>query len=345
MTLKIDGRDISAQVKPGADKHPNCIRTVFLYFLLAGAFLFSACSPKPFRLVLLPDTQTYTRLYPEIFESQTKWIASQADSIDFVLQQGDITDNNVDSQWAVAVTSMSMLDGKVPYTVAPGNHDIGKNSDVRNTDLFNKYFPFAKYSAMEGFGGVFKTGEMDNSWHTFKAGGLSWLILSLEFAPRNSVLSWAGRIIEDHPRHKIIINTHAYMYSDDSRMAPPDKWTPVAYGIWKDTGDNTPNDGEQIWDKLAGKYRNVMFVFSGHVLNDGTGKLVSTGVHGNKVYQLLANYQQGVIGAVKGGNGFLRIVSLDPKGKTIDVKSYSPYLKQYKVEDDQQFTFEGVSFR
>ncbi len=309
------------------------------------SFLFlSACSPKPFKLVLFPDTQTYTRLHPAIFNSQAEWVVRNADSITFVLHQGDITDNNVDPQWQVAATAMSKIDGKVPYTFVPGNHDIGKNADVRNTDLMNKYFPFTKYSLMEGFGGVFEPGKMDNSWHTFKAGGISWLILSLEFAPRNSVLSWAGRIIEAYPRHKVIINTHAYMYSDDSRMAPPDKWTPVAYGIFKDTGDNTPNDGEQIWEKLAGKYKNVMFVFSGHVLNDGTGQLVSKGIHGNTVYQMLANYQQGVVGSVNGGNGYLRIVKLDPKRRRIEVKSYSPYLNQFKTEADHQFTFEEVKF-
>ncbi len=320
------------------------MRINILFGVMCLLVCLSACSQKSFKLVLFPDTQTYTRLHPNIFNAQTEWVVRNSDSITFVLHQGDITDNNVEPQWRVAADAMNMIDGKVPYTIVPGNHDIGKNADVRNTDLLNKYFPFAKYSKMEGFGGAFEIGKMDNSWHTFKAGGLSWLILSLEFAPRNSVLSWAGRIIEDHPRHKVIINTHAYMYSDDSRMAPPDKWTPGAYGIGKDTGDNAPNDGEQIWEKLAGKYKNVMFVFSGHVLNDGTGKLVSKGVHGNTVYQLLANYQQGVLGSVNGGNGFLRIIKLDPKGKRIQVKSYSPYLDQFKTESDHEFTFEDVTF-
>ena len=35
-------------------------------------------------------------------------------------------------------------------------------------------------------------------------------------------------------------------------------------------------------------------VFSGHVLHSGTGQLVSAGVHGSHVYQMLANYQSGV---------------------------------------------------
>lgn len=87
-----------------------------------------------------------------------------------------------------------------------------------------------------------------------------------------------------------------------------------------------------------------MFVFSGHVLNDGTGMLVSEGIHGNKVYQMLANYQGGVEGTENGGNGFLRLIKIDPRNSTISVQTYSPYVNKYKTESDQQFTFEKVKF-
>lgn len=312
--------------------------------LLALLLLTGCSSTKPFNIVLLPDTQTYTRSYPEVFHSQTEWIANRADSIAFVLHQGDITDDNVEKQWLVAREALNKLDGKVPYTFIPGNHDMGKIADVRDTKLFNTYFPYEKYSKAKHFGGAFEPGKMDNTWHTFKAGGMNWLILSLEFGPRNNVLEWAGKIIEQHPRHKVIINTHAYMYSDDTRMGEGDSWLPQGYGIGKATGEESVNNGEQIWDKLAGKYKNVLLVFSGHVLHDGTGALVSKGMHGNNVYQMLANYQHGVRGSSKGGNGFLRILSIDPANKRISIKSYSPYLNEYKTELDQQFRFEEVDF-
>src|SRR5690606_42087534 len=67
------------------------------------------------------------------------------------------------------------------------------------------------------FGGAFEPGSMENTYHTFHAGGLDWLIVSLEFGTRNGVLQWAGEVIEAHPDHKVIINTHDYMYSDDTR--------------------------------------------------------------------------------------------------------------------------------
>ena len=100
-----------------------------------------------------------------------------------------------------------------------------------------------------------------------------------------------------------------------------------------------------MWDKLVSKYPNILFVFSGHVLNGGVGTLVSTGDHGNKVYQMLANFQDGVKDSNRGQTGFLRIVDIDVKKKQIRVETYSPYLKEYRVDDKNRFTFEGVNFK
>lgn len=320
-----------------------------LFTLVLLLIVFSSGRKKSsFTLVLLPDTQTYTENYPEIFKSQTGWIAENAKDISFVLHQGDITDDNNEPQWKVAVESLTMMDGKVPYTFVPGNHDTsdGGNAVDRNNSMLNKYLPYSKYSKLPNFGGAFVAGDMTNTWHTFKAGGYNWLILSLEFGPRNKVLDWAAGVIEKHPKHKVIVNTHAYMYSDETRMGEGKghKWLPQNYGVGKAAGEDAVNNGEQIWGKLVSKYPNVLFVFSGHVLNDGTGTLVSEGIHGNKVYQMLANYQGGVEGTEKGGNGFLRLIQIDPENSTISVKTYSPYVDKYKTEADQQFTFENVKF-
>ena len=320
------------------------IKINLLLFCFA-LFAVSCSNSKVFQLVLMPDTQTYTHYYPETFMSQTQWVVDNADSITFVLQQGDITDNNFEEQWKVAVKALTMLDGKVPYTMATGNHDNGKGggASTRGTEFFNQYFPYEKYSKTNNFGGAFEVGKMDNVWHTFKAGGYKWLILTLEFGPRNSVLDWAGEVIKQHSDYKIIINTHAYMYSDETRMGEGDSWLPQSYGLGKETGENAVNNGEQMWDKLVSRYPNIIFVFSGHVLFDGVGTLVSEGVNGNKVYQMLANYQQGVEG-IKGDEGYFRIVTIDTRQNKVSIKTYSNFLKRYRTEPDQQFVFENVKF-
>ena len=166
----------------------------------------------------------------------------------------------------------------------------------------------------------------------------------MEFGPRNSVLDWAGKVVQKHPDYKVIINTHAYMYSDDTRVGEGDRWLPQKYGLGKDTAANAVNNGEQMWDKLVSKYPNILFVFSGHVLNSGIGTLVSIGEHGNKVYQMLGNFQDGVKGSNKGQTGFLRIVNMDITKKCVSVETYSPYLKKYRTDKRNKFSFVNVDF-
>lgn len=303
-------------------------------------------SAATYNLVLLPDTQNYPSKFPQHLTAQTRWVADNASTISFVLQQGDITNNNRDKEWKVVANAFGLMD-KVPFTFVPGNHDIGTNgkSDVRETTGMNTYLPYSKYSNMPNFGGAFEPGKMDNTWHHFTTGDVKWIILSLEFGPRNSVIEWAKTIIEKNRDSKVIINTHAYMYSDDTRIGPEDKWNPQVYGLGKATGADAVNDGEMMWDKLVSQYPNVLFVFNGHVLNDGTGYLVSKGKAGNKVYQMLANYQSGVEGSEEGGKGYLRIVSLDVAGRKASVKTWSPVTMQYKMEPDQQFEITDIDFK
>lgn len=322
---------------------------------------------KPFTIIVMPDTQSYSRDFPDVFKEQAEWILEHADSIAFVLHLGDIVTNSANTTQWDASKAMYMLDGKVPYIVVTGNHDLGThgNSDTRQSGPFNSYFSYAKHSKASSFGGAYEVGKMDNTWHTFEAGGVNWLVLALEFGPRNKILDWAASIIEQHPYHKVILNTHAYMYADDTRMSsgnPEHKWLPNTYGLGQQPDgtpipDNDPehaNDGEEIWTKLISQYPNTMMVFSGHVLLGGTGTLVSEGIHGNKVYQMLSNYQNivnaeyvvnGVVKNVNtGDSGFFRIVTVDPIKNTISVKTYSPYVDMYLTTPNQQFVFENVSF-
>lgn len=318
--------------------------------ILIAIILFSSCTNKMYqaRIVLLPDTQTYSEKYPEVLDSQINWVTRNAKQIDFVLQQGDLTQNNNDKEWTVIRNAFSKLNGKVPYVLAAGNHDMGsadgKFADVRNTSLYNQYFPLNIMQQLHGFSGTAE-GKMENAYYRFTTGKQKWLVITLEFGPRNSILQWADQIIIQHPAHAVIINTHSYMYSDSTRQGPGDSWRPQAYGVGKDRGDSTVNDGEQIWNKLVKKHPNIRFVFSGHVLNTGVGTLVSVNDAGYPVYQMLANYQEGVQGSVRGGNGWLRILDMDFKKKTMRVSTFSPYINEYMDNPQHQFLIRNLDYK
>ena len=315
-------------------------------------------SVKEFSLIALPDTQVYSESYPQHFIAQTQWIVDNAEALNikYVLHLGDITDNNNSAQWINAKAALSILDGKVPYALAPGNHDYGPggNCSIRDSIFLNDadnavpYFgvgtPYATQPSLGGFyvepDGTVRT---DNSWHTFTGLGEDFLVLALEFGPRDEVVAWAEDVVADHPDHRAILITHAYMYYDETRYDWASKgssqsWNPHGYGVASKPGG--VNDGEELWQNLVKKYGNFIMTINGHVLNDGAARLTSVGDEGNSVHQILNNYQGGVIGSVEGGMGFLRIFTFKPDRKTVEVKTYSPVLDEYKTDDAQQFTLE-----
>jgi hypothetical protein len=195
-------------------------------------------------------------------------------------------------------------------------------------------------SRQSSLGGLFASGSTTNSYHTFEANGRKWLVIGLEWAPRDEVVEWGNKIAAAHPDHAIMLVTHAYMYYDDTRYdwaAKGNKqtWNPHDYSVAKVSGE-TVNDGEELWKKLVSKHPNFRFVFNGHVLGDGTGRLVSKDQHGNTVHQILANYQF----KEEGGQGDMRLLEFLADGKTVKVRTYSPVLDRYDTAADQQFTLE-----
>ena len=326
--------------------HLQTLRKV--YGLLLVLVAFSSCSKTMYstRFVLLPDTQYYTEKYPDVLDSQINWVVRHAGEIDMVIQQGDLTQNNNEKEWQLIQAGFNKLNGKLPYVLAVGNHDMGsgpgKFADTRNTELYNRFFPLSQMKQLPSFGGIFEEGKLDNAYYFLRKGNTKWLILTLEFGPRNSVLDWANNLVARYADHIVVLNTHSYLYSDSTRQGPGDNWRPQAYGVGKDTGVQTVNDGEQIWEKLVRRNPNIRFVFSGHVLNSGVGTLISVNDHGYYVYQMLANFQSEVKGSVRGGNGYLRILDIDAKSRTLSVSTYSPYVNQYMDSPAHRFAIKDV---
>ena len=326
------------------------MKNVNIFWVIISSAAIISCGPAKHqaRIILVPDTQYYAEKYPEILDSQVNWIVRESNQVAFVLQQGDITQNNSDVEWQRAKQSFSKLDNVVPYVLAAGNHDMGsgpgKFADVRNTNLFNQYFPFSHMSKLSAFGGSFEPGKMENAYYLLQTGKVKWLVITLEFGPRDNVLEWAGKIAAQYPDRSVIINTHCYLYSDSTRVDAGDDWPPQNYGIGKNAGEGVVNDGEQMWTKLVKNHPNIRWVFSGHILHSGVGTLVSINDEGYPVYQMLANYQEGVTGSVKGGNGWLRILDMDFKKKTIKITTYSPYINEYMSNPAHNFIIRNVFF-
>jgi hypothetical protein len=284
-----------------------------------------------FTVVVLPDTQRYSLYFPEIFLSQTQWIKEQASRLNakFVIHVGDVVETQSDGEWFVADQAFKKLDGRVPYLVVPGNHDMANDKSgnrTRDTTKFNAVFSPYRFAGRSWYGGH-KGATSDNSFAYFTAGGQKFLVLGLEYSPSDETLRWAYTLVRKHrENHRVILVTHAYMNDDDTRLGEGDGASPKL-------SDREWNDGEDIWRKLVNRTNAIRLVLSGHVTGDGTGLLVSRTNHGAQVIQMLANYQH--LG--HGGEGWLRVLHFKPADGVLAVHTYSPWLNRYRNEPDQRF--------
>lgn len=310
---------------------------VFPVLVLILTGLLSACATVPsqdslgesdsFTIIALPDTQYYSARLPEAFERQTRWIADNAARLNIraVLGLGDVVDNGGDlKQWENAMTALGPLKRSgIPHFLAIGNHDYdGSHSESttlgRDVANFNKFIGPSYYDEMPGYGGAFENSH-ENFHGTFRAGRRDYLVVALEFSPRDKALKWASKVIGAHPQHEVIIITHSYLYNNSLRVTRCANHTKRAYGLAAD------NDGEEVWQKFVSKHPRIRLVLSGHIPKIGVGRRFSLGESGNLVNELLSDFQN----EPNAGNGWLRIMTVHPKANRIDVSTYSPYLEAH----------------
>ncbi len=315
----------------------------------------------PWSIVILPDTQSYLRDKPEddtsnTYYQQTKWIKEHKDTelipnLKMVVHMGDVTESNKAVEWKNAVKAHKVLqDAGIPFTVITGNHDYcgstsSKNSGERWLTKLPTYFPESCSSAqncislkdLPGFGGVFNG---VNSYFNFTAAGQDYLVVNLEYGPRQETMCWANKLLQkpDNLNKKVIFTTHAYLTHNAEFDENLDNVLDYGAG------------GREIWNGLVSRHSNVIMILNGHV-GDSERK-ESKGNNQNTVVQILTDYQFEVpchsdvqsladcksncawVGDA--GNGWLRIMTFDPKTNNVKVKTLSIH-----DGDKEHFSNEG----
>ena len=293
-----------------------------------------------FTFAVLPDTQFYSQKHPDTFLAQTRWLVEQRERrrIAGVLHLGDITNSNTVPQWENARRALQVLiDAKLPMCLVPGNHDYGPGGGCADrTTMMSRFLPVSELSKAAHWKGAYdkEPERSENSWHLLEAGGRKFLILCLEFGPRNDVLRWANEVVAAHPDREVILVTHAHIYHDDTR------YDQVRYGKKQNHNPHTYfakaqpdiNDGEEVWNKLISKHENFVLTLNGHVTADGLGRVVTSTAKGHAVPQLLVNFQM----KPNGGDGWLRLIEMRKDG-TMRTFDYSPTRKQLNASQQNQF--------
>ncbi len=271
-----------------------------------------------------------------------------------------------------ALAGYRLLDGRVPFGVAPGNHDydamwpdarfpavtpqeLGKFM-AANPQVPVEFCPdligMLHIGGLNNFRSVFGADSAffkGKDWYvasynggadsaqTFSAGGYTFLHIALEMQPTGDVLAWAESVMAAHPGLPTIITTHDYLNAAGERRSNPI--------IDLTRLDNQRNSPEDLWQKLIRHHDQIFLVLSGHQI--GQAMRVDPNVAGHQVVQILADYQDrgqtsidaGVPPGLRGrpvpiGDGWLRLMHFDFAGAvpSVQVKTYSPHYRRYSGE-------------
>lgn len=307
-------------------------------------------------VLMFPDTQNYAKYAKNQanFELMTRWVADHAKAwnIGLGLHPGDLVEQNdiavgggrgfgdqaSDSQWASARRALATLHGVVPMVLATGNHDYGARAAEDRRTRFNDHFRLGddpllgdghgKGIWLESAPNAFGVRTLENAAYRIEPPfGPKWLVISLEWGPRREAVAWARECIArpEHAGHRCVLLTHSYLLDDnlrDGQRARPGN--PHWYGTGK---DGNTLDGEDLWRELVQSGARIEFVVSGHVMGRHVGYRVDANAAGRRVHQMLFNAQGLGGGSAEkgnGGDGWLRLMTLRPDGRTLDIRSFSP---------------------
>ncbi|MCI2253051.1 lamin tail domain-containing protein [Domibacillus sp. PGB-M46] len=260
-----------------------------------------------YSFVWMSDTQYYSESYPHIFDRMTKWVAEQKEALNlkYVFHTGDLVDEaDQPYQWEHADTYMKTLDNaKVPYGVLAGNHDVGHKTGDYNE--YSKYFGEARFAGKDYYGESYK----DNRGHydLISSNGNDFIMLYMGWGVDEEDIAWMNKVLAEYPDRKAILSFHEYLLVSGNR-------SPI---------------GDKVFEEVVKPNKNVAAVLSGHYHDSET--LVDQiddngdGTPDRSVYQMLADYQ----GGPEGGQGFLRLMKVNPIQNKIYLQTYSPYLDQY----------------
>ncbi len=266
---------------------------------------FDPAGPR-FALAVLPDTQYLfdaDSADPAPLRETFSYLLEQRaeDNIAFLTHLGDVTEHGTEQEIALAGQTFQRIDGKLPYSVLAGNHDInGSTDDQRGASAYLATFGPERFRKSKTFLGTSADGY--NSAHLLDAAGRKWLILALDWRISDGGLAWAQTQLDRHPGTPAIVTTHDLAYADDAGKA------------------SLSGHGQRLWDKLIKGNDQVFLTLNGHYWPPGRTTLTNDA--GHDVHVHITNYQD----RYYGGAAMIRLYHFDLVRNRIDVETFAPWF-------------------
>ena len=266
---------------------------------------FDGDSPR-FALAVLPDTQYLfdaDSADPEPLRATFRYLLEQRaeDNIAFLTHLGDVTEHGTEQEIALAGDTFRRIDGKLPYSVLAGNHDVnGSTDDQRGDSAYLAAFGPSRFRKAPTFLGASADGY--NSAHLVEAAGRRWLILALDWRISDGGLTWARGVLAQHPSAPAIVTTHDLAYADEAGHA------------------TLSGNGQRLWDGLIKDNDQIFLTLNGHYWPPGRTVLRNTA--GHDVHVHITNYQD----RYYGGAAMIRLYHFDLVRNRIDVETFAPWF-------------------
>jgi hypothetical protein len=262
-------------------------------------------SPR-FAIAVLPDTQYLfdaDSADPAPLSATFRYLLEKraAANVVFMTHLGDVTEHGTAEEMALAGQTFAALDGRMPYSVLAGNHDVNSTTnDQRGPSPYLVTFGPSRFAGMPTFVGSSADGY--NSAHLIPAGGRKWLVLALDWRISDAGLGWARDVIAQHRAVPAIVTTHDLGYADDLGMT------------------YLSGNGRRMWDGLIRTNDQIFLTLNGH--SWPPGRTVLQNGAGHDVHVHVANYQD----RYYGGAGMIRLYHFDLGRGVIDVETFAPWF-------------------
>ncbi|WP_295695145.1 LamG-like jellyroll fold domain-containing protein [Lapillicoccus sp.] len=249
-------------------------------------YLFDADSADP-----APLTETFRYLVQERAEV----------NIAFMTHLGDVTEHGSEDEITRASRTFRAIDGKLPYSVLVGNHDVdGSTDDQRGDTAYLRAFGPQRFAGTSGFGGASPDGY--NSFHVMTAGNRDWLVLALDWRASDEGLAWVQTVLDAHRTLPTVLTTHELAGADDQGKASLSEY------------------GQRLWDSVIRGNDQIFLTLNGHYWPPGRTVLTNDADHDVHVH--ITSYQD----RYYGGGGTIRLYAFDLDRDAIDVSTFSPWF-------------------
>lgn len=248
------------------------------------------------------------------------------DNMAYMIHTGDIVDDNPSygqsaiAEWEIATKAFEILDnGKVPYGVLAGNHDVGSVLASIDYSYYSTYFGIDRFNDSDYFGGSLNDNECHYDLITIGQYDFVFLYIGFGIEWKPETIKWANEVLQKYSHRNAIVATHGYLLRDGTK--DPDTQAQI------------------IYDEIVVPNENVKFVFCGH--NDGTAKVKKVINENRYVYELLNCYQfvetkkysvsHKINGMTCNGEAFIKSLTFDEVegGTKVKCVTFSPVINSF----------------